>query len=293
MKKHYFNIIAIVLTTVCIILAIVLMFKKLHSTNKTSSNTNINSKIMSEISYVDTEIIDAMNKLNNITCARYKTYTKAINKNENKEEDEEKQKTKNKTENKNENNDSISQSIATNPLTQTNNNDVNWNEVTNLYENVYSAWPTINIDLKKIGIGDENLSKFNLDLNGLAQSINSKDKKSALINLYNLYEQLPTFAKAVSEDPYTIINYNTKSAILNAYTLASEEDKWQEMSSSISKAKNNFGSLVQSDQLDENKKIELEKTYAIISDLENSLVLNDKNIFFMNYKNTIQSLEAL
>ncbi|MBR3325106.1 MAG: hypothetical protein IKG14_03580 [Clostridia bacterium] len=321
MKKKLFKILAIVLTTICIVLSGILIYMKTYAFKNEDQNIDLNSKIMSEIDFVDSCVIEAMNKLNNITVARYKVFTKSINKSEgekkkseskedsNQSKDENQEEEKNEVKNseegekksetsgtkKEEDKDSISvsQSVATNSLTETNNDDINWDEVTYIYENLYSTWPTINMDLKQIGVKEEQINKFNIALNGVAQSINSKDKNSTLVNLNNIYVQLPNYLLRITQDSAIITLYNTKVAILNAYTLANEENKWKEINESITNAKKYFSKMY--DIIDEKdiRRPSIEIINTLIKDLENSIILNDKNIFFMQYKNTIQAIETL
>ena len=315
MKKSYYKTFAFILTTISVVLLIVLITLKSYGIKSNDKNSKLNKKVESEIEYLDVSIINAMNKLNNITLTRYKVYTKSINNtgvsNNDNNSDENKQSSlsnndeaqnnaqqeeKSDKDNQNEergNQISASKSINNNSLTETNNSNINWDEITFIYENIYSVWPTINLDLKEVGASDEYLNKFNLDLNGVAQSINSKDKNSALVNFYNLYFQLPNFLTLVTQDAYKITNYNTKVAVLNAYTLANENNKWKEISESVGRAKNNFNKMFEFVKEDDDRRNDIKKTYAIINDLENCVVLNDKNIFYMQYKNTIQSLETL
>lgn len=300
MKKSYYKTFAFILTTISVVLLIVLITIKSYGIKSNDKNSKLNKKVESEIEYLDVSIINAMNKLNNITLTRYKVYTKSINNTgvsnndeaQNNTQQEEKSDKDNQNEEK-ENQISVSKSINNNSLTETNNSNINWDEITFIYENIYSVWPTINLDLKEVGASDEYLNKFNLDLNGVAQSINSKDKNSALVNFYNLYFQLPNFLTLVTQDAYKITNYNTKVAVLNAYTLANENNKWKEISESVGRAKNNFNKMFEFVKEDDDRRNDIKKTYAIINDLENCVVLNDKNIFYMQYKNTIQSLETL
>ena len=323
MRKHYFKISAIVLTTICIVLSAILIFMKTYAFKNENKTPDLNSKILSEIDFIDTCVIEATNKLNNISMERYKVLTKSINKTEkkksnseddgenisnksNSEGEEEKKQSQNSSEQEenqsqgneqlkkdNSNKLNVSQAISTNSLTETAEASINWDEITNIYENLYSIWPTINMDLNKIGIKEEQISKFNIALNGIAQSINAKDKNSTLFNLYNIYTQLPIYLLAVTQDSYIITSYNTKVAILNAYTLANEENKWKEISESIGKAKSIFTTMFEIVNEKDNRRSNIEKTNTIINDLENCIVLNDKNIFYMQYKNVIQALETL
>ena len=324
MRKQYFKFFSIILTFICIALSSILIYMKVFANQNESKDGSLNKKIISEIVYLDSSVIEAMNKLNNISVVRYKVYTKTINKPEeggdNKSNERDKQKEKSsgveqqdkeqmenseqsdkeskentslKNADNNSNQISVSQAVPNNSLTETEDDSINWDEITYIYENLYSVWPTVKMDLKKLNIQDEYINKFNLDLNGIAQSINNKDKNSALVNFYNLYSQLPNYAMAVTNDSFLINTYMSKSAILNAYILANEENKWKEMSESISKAKSIINEMTNIIDDNDNRKRDLEKASTIIGDLENSIILNDKNIFYMQYKNAIQSLETL
>lgn len=327
MRKQHFKSIAMILTVLCILLSIILIILKISNFRSEELKSDINSKILSEIDYIDTSIIDAMNKLNNISVARYKVYTKSINKPEDEnqsstsnneqqsssesniskqqnsdnpeassqseEQNSDKSEVKEEKSNTNQTQMNVSQTIVNNSLTETTNSNINWDAITYIYENLYSIWPTVSYDLREIGVKEEYLNKFNLDLNGIAQSINKKDKNSALVNFYNLYSQMSTYLMAATDDTFILTNYNTKSAVLNAYTLANEDNKWKEMSESISNAKKNFNNMFEIIDEKDNRRPNIEKTYSIINDLENCTVLNDKNIFYMQYKNAIQSLETL
>lgn len=326
MRKQYFKFISIILTAICIILSTILIFMKTYAFKNDEINQDVNAKVLSEIDFVDSCIVEAMNKMNNISVARYKVYTKTLNKpeedNPNSENNGENSTKNPKNENnpaeqKNESKDSskqeenqaqtnsqtnqleekneiyVSQAIATNSLTETQDPNINWDEITYIYENLYSIWPTIKLDLHKAGIRDEQINIFSQGLNGVAQAINLKDKNSTLVNFYNIYSQIPNYLPAVTQDIYTIINYNTKVAVLNAYTLVNEENKWNEINESVARAKKYFSQMLEVVNENDNRRANIEKTNTIIRDFENSIVLTDKNIFYMQYKNTIHALETL
>ena len=64
------------------------------------------------------------------------------------------------------------------------------------------------------------------------------------------------------------------------------------MSDSISLAKGYLNKMFDISKENDNKKNKIEKTINVLEDLENSIILNDKDIFYMKYKNTIQLLES-
>lgn len=307
MRKNLFKVLSLVLTIICILLSLIVIYKKIYRYNNEGKSIDLNTKIISEIDYLDGTVIEAMNKLNNISIVRYKVYTKSINKpnsgEKNNEEDrsgEDEQKENKDSKNENEslrgndvNKIKVSKTIANNPLTENKEENINWDEITYIYENIYSVWPTIEMDLKKLGMKDEYVNKFNLDLNGVAQSINGRDKKSALVNYYNLYSQLPNYLQAVTDDKYLLNMYKCKAEVLNSYVLADEENKWKEMSESTAKSKEILKTMLEESDEEAIKKSSIEKTYAIVNDLESSTILNDRNIFYMQYKNAIQALETM
>lgn len=118
-----------------------------------------------------------------------------------------------------------------------------------------------------------------------------KDKNSCLINLYNLYSQIPSYMEILSTDDYTTNLYSTKMELLNAYSLANS-NKWIEITSSIKSAEEKFEKIVNSAK-NEKEKNNLEKIYTMIKNLENTVALNNKNIFYMQYKNVIQEISNL
>lgn len=136
------------------------------------------------------------------------------------------------------------------------------------------------------------INSFSVSLSGAVQSLKGKDKDNTLINLYNMYINIPKYMSAITDDSKKLDLYNTKTNILNAYVLASTGDKWNEITNCVISAKNNFNSLLNSEN-EENKKTNLEKTYVIIEELERITKINDKDIFFMGYKNVLQQLETI
>ena len=77
------------------------------------------------------------------------------------------------------------------------------------------------------------------------------------------------------------------------FVLAVTGDRWNDITNCITNAKGYFSSIISADESDEKRKTALQKAYVIIEDLERMSGLNDKEIFFMSYKNVMQELETL
>lgn len=183
--------------------------------------------------------------------------------------------------------------LIPNTIISSNNNETNWVELAYLLENIYSTWPTINLDLQEKGISSEMIDVFSLSMNGAIQALKNQDKGNTLVNLYNMYVNLPRYINATTSDASKINLYNTKANILNAYVLATTSDKWNDITNSVIEAKNNFNTILTSENDDKNTKTNLQKTYVILEDLERASKLNDKEIFLIGYKNVIQQLETM
>lgn len=174
-----------------------------------------------------------------------------------------------------------------------NNTETDWVELAYLLENIYSTWPTISLDLKERGISEEMIDVFSLSMNGAIQSLKNQDKNNTLINLYNMYVNLPKYLIAITNDAGKVNLYNTKANILNAYVLATTSDKWNDITNCIIEAKNNFNTILTNKNDDKNEKTNIQRTYVIIEDLERASKLNDREIFLIGYKNVIGQLQTM
>src|SRR5574344_854206 len=161
--------------------------------------------------------------------------------------------------------------------------DNDWSDITYSIENLYSGWPVIYLDLQKLDVPNDKITQFGTSLNGAIQSINSKDKNSALINLNNMYGLLCIYEEYVTSDQYQLGLLNTKAYILNSYVL-SQTQNWKDMTVSIANAKTNFDSVINSVDDNDTRKTNLEKMSIILNELQSSVALNDINIYYINYK---------
>lgn len=321
------KIIITILGAICAILAGALIYIKVVNHAKTSTNYDLNAKILREMSYVDSNIVSAMNKLNNISMSRYKVYTKTINTRANDESDAEKKGKSTEEESSNPNYSSLStedknsddlgagngkqeessnneednsndrvresSSIRNNSLTETQNVNINWDEIESIYENLYSTWPTLSLDLKNIGVKDEAINNYIVNLDGFAQSINAEDKMGCLTNLDNLYSQITKYVSAITEDENIIDMYNARNSLINAYVLANSENKWEEMEISVGEAESSLNKIINSKKENDRDIENYEKAKIMVENLYNIIELNDKTLFFMQYKNVLQQFETI
>ena len=409
MKNKFFKIFIFVIIFV-LLLAVILFLYPVCKENKVLKKENkLKDKIMTEISYNEENIIDAMNKLNNINIVRYKIYTEQINsanvkgnanstsntsgdgQKENIQENQQEsgngqsggnqtsqQNSQNSQSGENQSDQQNSQNIQSgkdqtdqqgsqkgqsgvdqadqqgsqnsqsggnqassqgsensqsssetsnnnqsnssqmksnnnssnnsdskipsekyglqynNSLTENNETNINWENIEYIYENIFIAWQTMQVDLTDQKVSSEIINKYNSDLNGIANSIIQQNKESTMINYFNLYADICDIVKYISKENNLLNLYYAKLYLLNAYTL-SESKKWNEMYESVANSesyfKNSYNEKTEVSSLkDINQSKYNEKIAMSLSNLKDSINLNDKNIFYIQYKNVMQML---
>ncbi len=333
MKKNINKYVIVVLSVIVAFLVISLIIIFINNNKSIDNDTNLKQKVSTEIEYLDFNTINIMNKLNNITILKYKLYTKDINTEKNKEDvsskaqyleaqsnngssssNQESNSNKNTTSNSQTgssssqssgegNSNSSSSSSTSGNLTvsklvpnvsswNVSLNDNDWLTISYSIENLYSGWPVVCLDLKKLNVPNDQITQFEISLNGAIQSINSKDKNSALINLNIIYGLLCKYDEYTTSDNYELGIIRTKANILESYVFAQNEN-WKDMTTSISNAKTNFDTVINSVDDKDTRKINLEKMSIILNELQTSVALNDINIYYINYKNTMEQLETI
>lgn len=272
------------LISILVIMLSALIYLKFSSKNKNEEYANLKEKCEGEIIYLNYLIIDSLNKLNNISYSRYDILIEEIKENE--KEGKSVAEVTNQSENK------TSRLSKTDSLLNSNNKEIPWKDISYSIENIYTAWPTITIDLKAFNIKDEDISDFSITLDGVAQSVKNTDKTGALINLYNLYTTLPKFMSYIANQDAKLDLYNAKTYLLNTYIFA-DENKWNDMNNSIDKAKNSLQLVINSSYTTDMQKPILQKAFVLLDEIKRSINLEDKNIFYLKYKLAMEQLEIL
>lgn len=193
------------------------------------------------------------------------------------------------------NNDNINpnQMLTNNSLFEVSGGDIDWDNIEYIYENIFTLFTTVTIDLDEKNVDTTIISNYNISLNGIAQSIIEKDKTSCMINFFNLYKCVNETIKSIVNDQYTLCYYETVTNILNAYILANQENKFKEMEDSINKSINSFSVLLNDDSIEYNKKQNIKRINYKLKNTKESIKLYNKNIFYLQYKTVMQDLITL
>lgn len=314
MKKNYKNI------WVKGFLLIILSLLLLTGCSSEDDPDNLSQKAEQEISYLDTEIIKNINALNNISVANYKVTTTDIGmgsshlegKGGESQSETEGSKKSSETGLGSESESSSSsgsessssgsssggskkqeKSSQMTPDTILNSNrDVNWKSFKNNIESIYSSWSVIVLDLYKLGVNNDDVLAFSTELDNLIVNAKSEDKQKCIASLAKMYEYLPNYLDKYSKNNDMISLVKTKSSILNAYSFV-EQDNWQMVQSQLSQADANYMPLINSVSEKQNKIYNVNKSYILLKELQNSISSQDKDVFYIKYKSLIEELNIL
>ena len=325
MKKQISKYLLTSLIVIFTILLATLMYIKFFSNNKDNEYAILTEKAEGEVEYLDYTIIELMNKLNNISYSRYQVTIKEVNESEqlnnsssNSESagngmqtqeqgssNQEGSKSGVNSSGSNDNNSNNSESESLNQseartsrlaqvdsLLNSNYDDVPWDEISYGVETLYTAWPSISLDMKALNINDSDISSFSTTLDGIAQAVKVQDKNSTLINLYNLYILLPKYLSYFLSDEYTLNVYNTKAYVLSSYVSADSQN-WEDMNANVTNAINTLSKNMNSADINDTEKSTIEKSYVLLEELKRGIGLEDKEIFYLKYKLAMEQLEIL
>ena len=321
MKNQISKYLLTVLIIICFILLGVLIYVRFFNNNESEEYAILTEKVQGEIKYLDSSIIEMMNKLNNISYTRYQVTIKEVNESEQNNPSESNQSVSSENsgesnsggnqqsnqessssggqESTNETNQSSEQSESrtsrlaqVDSLLNSNYDDISWDEISYGVETLYTSWPSINLDMEALNLNKNDIANFSSTLDGLAQAVKIQDKNSALINLYNLYILLPRYLSNFTNDDQMINVYNAKANILSAYVSANNED-WESMNNSVTNAINELSKNMNLENVTDIEKTTLEKSYILLEELKRGIGLEDKDIFYLKYKLAMEQLEII
>lgn len=182
--------------------------------------------------------------------------------------------------------------MQNNSILNINTEEIDWNLIKEQAETINTSWTVVMLDLYENKVSNEDIMAFSNLLDATIIAIKNEDKATTLTNLTNLYSYIPKFLTAISEDKNTQNIELTKYYVFVAYSAASQND-WETVATNLASAENNFLSIVNDKEYTKNKEYKIHKTYLLIKDIENSIANQDKQLFFLKYKNLIESLNTL
>lgn len=308
MKNKFIKIILYFVISIILILS-------LTGCSKNNDNQALEEKVGAELSYLDTKLVEMLNKVNGISLENYVVKSDKIStKSEGSENSSNSQKESSSSsgeggEDSNSSDSGTSSSQGdSGDSNQSNKNNVkysmegneillqdrnpDWNTVKSEIEKLYVSWSTVVLDLYKFNVNNQDILSFNADLDATTQSIKNEDKIASLSNLAKLYSYIPKYANSVLKDAKTNALYSTKSNILNAYSLI-EQNNLSGVKTELANAEQSFIPIINNIDSNTNNQSNINKAYILIKELQNINQNTDKDIFYIKYKNLMQELNNI
>lgn len=268
---------------------------------------DLKDKVNQEISYMSVNLISLCNQLNNISFENYYTTTEEVVKDPGSSENisgnsmESSSKKMGQEESKNPNQNEVSgsesnniriTSIKSKRILGEDHSQVNWTGLQSDLEIFYSTWNSIIMDLYQIGAKDQDILNFSTKLDDVILRVKEKNKADSLTLLADLYQLIPNFMRAYSENNTMIQLQETRAHILVAYANLEKKD-WNVVSDQVQKAEDSFQNVMGDVDFIHQKNYHVNKTYVSLKELQNSIKLKDSDLFFIKYKNFMEEINLL
>ena len=273
--------------------------------SKNEDEETLKQKIASEIKYLDIQLINMLNQANGISFENYIVEAQEVKKEDVKSSSKESDlSTKQGNNGKQEGGSEESQEegsqgsskniqykmVGNEILLQ--NKDTDWQLLKANIEKLYSTWSTVVLDLYKINVNAQNILGFNADLDMATQAIKNENKQETLSAVAKLYSYIPIYSTDVAKENQINNVYNTKMNILNA-CVQLEKGNFSEVKNQLLSAEQSFLPIINNMNSNENNEVNINKSYILIKDLQNSSNNTDKDIFYIKYKKIIEQLNIL
>lgn len=311
MKKY--QKIAYIFLVIFVLSIAFILFKSYADSNK---NEDEKEKTETEIQRIELSFVNMFNELNNIKFENYRINTSQINKEDLKDnssssasestpssggssssessssgEQGESQKENGSSQSSEKSKENQNYELKLSGVL-TNNSDINWENLKNEVEILYSAIPSLTIDLYKININKEKITNFNQEYDNLMKAIKEENKQNALDALANLYNYLPDFIENSTDDTNEKILIKTKNNIFKAYSLLDKND-WNAITENVNLANQEFTKILTNSQSSNKNQYIINKAYVQINELQKSTQTKEKEIFLIKYKNLLEELENI
>ena len=307
MKKY--KKIAYVLLIIIIAVLSVTVYANASKEDKESEK----EKNFSEVEFLETKLLNLFNEMNNIETRNYNISASKIsnqaedqknseNSGENTQDSNSKEESKGSggsetnSSSSNSSSDTQSQTSQKFDLIEkgilTNSEDVNWKDVKNEVEILYSSIPTITLDLYQSNTNQQDILNFNKEFDNLTMVVKEEKKEETLVELSKLYDYIPKFMENSTDDQMAKTVTETKANILKAYSKLDYKN-WEEISNDLKQAIDVYSKLLTDTNIDSTKQYTISKVYIMINELQNAIQIQDESVFLIKYKNIIEEMNTL
>lgn len=298
---------------VLVILSVIVI--TLSGCNNDTGNEDMKSKIARELDYLDTQIISILNDLNNISLKNYTVTPEEITigedgssggsssggsssqsgeSSEGSAQGSEQKQSSSQSQSASDTKESKITIMKMEPenVLSSDENDVDWNSIKNNIQTINESWGVVILDLSNMNVDNNDILNFSSTLDDCILSIKDEKKVDTLTNIAKLYSFIPKFERGISAENSTQNIKQVKSYIINAYSLV-EKDEWTAIGTNITECEKTFKDITNDMEYMKDKEYKVNKTYVLIKELQNSLTYKDKKLFYVKYKNVMESINTL
>lgn len=298
---------------VLVILSVIVI--TLSGCNNDTKNEDMKSKIERELDYLDTQIISILNDLNNISLQNYTVTPEEITlgedgssggsssggsssqsggSSEGSAQGSEQKQSTSQSQSASDTKESKITIMKMEPenVLSSDENDIDWNSIKNNIQTINESWGVVILDLSNMNVDNNDILNFSSTLDDCILSIKDEKKVDTLTNIAKLYSFIPKFERGISAENSTQNIKQVKSYIINAYSLV-EKDDWTAIGTNITECEKTFKNITNDMEYMKDKEYKVNRTYVLIKELQNSLTYKDKKLFYVKYKNVMESINTL
>ncbi len=290
MKKY--KIFAYIIVILSIIGVSVLIYNNVYAENE---DFLLQEKVKAEIEYLEGEIINIFNSLNNINIKGYTIVSEEI---EVKSSEDSANSSSASSNNEGSGTESSSSSeteeynIQDIGILTSGEQEINWEEIKEKIELIHQTLPTITLDLYELQIGNEQILNFNNEIDRLTILIKEQDKEKALVDLALIYEYIVEFSKKVYGNTLESNILEVKKDIFKSYSILDTEN-YVEMEQFLNNALTVYSNIIGNMEINEYMQYEINKGYVMLNELKNAVLLNDREVYLIKYKNLVEQLSNI
>ena len=294
-----------------LILVILLVSFTLAGCQKVDEHQELINKSVEELDYLEFSISSMLNAINNIPMQNYEISLKELNLDTNENGQQESSSSGSSSGNSSDSQQeggsssgsggsssgqnqsekiTVTEMIPSNILNRS--KETNWDTIKQDIEDLYEPWNTIILDLYKLNVNNEQILNFTTQLDNATKAITEENKKNALVSLSNMYAYIPMFLEYFSTDTALKNIKYTKSYIFSAYSIV-EDDNWEEVKSKVLEAEKTLTAVINNLEFAKNNEYNINKTYVVFKELQNSLNREDVELFYIKYKNFMEEINIL
>lgn len=288
---------AIIIMIIAVIIIIIILSSLVAYAKGDSNDNKMEDKVTQELMYLNQYFVTMLGDFNGLTIGdnRLQETEPKIQTNINTNLSD--QADKNKTQG----NDNLQQNSKVENKTDTVQNgilkndgkyDAKWDKIETEVEQIYQVWNTVSIDLYSLSINNNAILTFNDGLNKATQAVKVKNKANAMNEITGIYGKILEYRKAYDKDTrktdILTIQYNSVAAYTDV-----TNGKWNEASAKLATAEKIFSNLLNTVTNDYTNQATMSQCYISINELKKAVWLQDKEIFFIEYRNLMSKMEII